>query len=53
MKCPYCGVEMEKGVIQSARQIFWSYHKNNLIFSPNEDKGDVVIAPFGWNGSEA
>lgn len=53
MKCPYCGVEMEKGVIQSARQIFWSYHKNNLIFSPNEDKDDVVIAPFGWNSSEA
>ena len=51
MECPYCGIEMKKGVIQSAREIYWSNKKGNLFFMPLEYNGDVKVAPFGWNGS--
>lgn len=51
MQCPYCGIDMEKGVIQSVREIFWSHNKKKLIFKPDINKGDVPIASFGWNGS--
>ena len=50
MLCPYCGEEMGKGLVQSARTIFWSRKKKKLFFIPNESEGDVVIAG-GANGS--
>jgi len=53
MKCPYCDTEMEKGVIQSAREVFWSCKKRKLFFRASADKGDVLIAQLGWNGSFA
>ncbi len=53
MECPYCGDEMDKGVIQSAREIFWSIKKKKVFFISDISNGDVSIAPFGWSGSKA
>lgn len=50
MKCPYCEEEMDWGVVQSAKQVFWSEKKHKVFFNPNESQGDISIAPFGWNG---
>ena len=35
---------MEKGLVQSARAIFWSLKKKKMFFLPSESKGDVPIA---------
>ncbi|MBU5677685.1 hypothetical protein KQI88_14790 [Alkaliphilus sp. MSJ-5] len=53
MECPYCRDEMDKGVIQSAREIFWSINEKKVFFIADVSNGDVSIAPFGWNGSKA
>jgi len=50
MKCPYCGNEMEIGVVQSAREFFWSYKKNKMFYVANESNGDIQIAKWGLTG---
>lgn len=49
MLCPYCGKEMEKGLIQSARPIFWSIKKKKMFFIASSAQGDISIAK-GGNG---
>ena len=44
MECPCCEKMMEKGIVQSAREIFWSTTERMLLFKSKEDKGDVSIA---------
>ncbi len=41
---------MDKGIIQSAREIFWSTNKKKLFITSNEGKGDISIAN-GMNGA--
>ena len=35
MKCPYCGNEMESGVVQSARTIFFTTKEHKNWFFPD------------------
>ncbi len=35
MKCPYCGIEMEKGIIQDPHEISWN---------PGEERPDIGLA---------
>ena len=55
MNCPYCGKEMEKGVIQSPHEISWQkkksfigramFHENSIVLSElSMLKGSAVIA---------
>lgn len=53
MKCPYCEEEMEVGLVQSAKSIFWSERKHKFSFNANERQGEVSIAPLAWNGCVA
>jgi hypothetical protein len=48
MKCPYCQQEMEPGMIQSGRQIFFSKKRKKLLILANSNEGDVVIGPMDW-----
>lgn len=50
MLCPYCGEEMDKGVVQSGRKIFWTRNKKKMFWVPNSSKGDITIAGEmnGW-----
>lgn len=43
MKCPYCGEEMEQGVIQSPYEISWKT-KRHLIGAAEYHEGSVVLA---------
>jgi hypothetical protein len=49
MKCPYCGEEMHKGLVQSGRDIFWSPKKKKIFFIPISPD-DILIAG-GLNGA--
>jgi len=53
MNCPYCGAEMEKGIIQSQHELFWTTDKKKLWLTSNEKKGDVPIAQYGLWGNIA
>lgn len=48
MKCPCCGKEMESGVVQSAREIFFTnkHHKNWFI--PDKSNGEVLLSTHNW-----
>ena len=43
MKCPYCETEMERGVVQSARQMFFTKEPHSVLFVARKNK-DVVIS---------
>ncbi|SHE33593.1 hypothetical protein SAMN02745249_00236 [Atopostipes suicloacalis DSM 15692] len=49
MKCPYCEEEMDKGFVQSARNIFWSTEEKKLVFAPG--KSDDIPIASGFNGA--
>lgn len=49
MNCPYCGAEMENGVVQSAREMFWGREKHKFMFSATRE--DEFTLAHGWNGS--
>ncbi len=53
MKCPYCGEEMEQGVIQSPHEISWD--KKKRFFGRAEfHEGAVVLSAFSMlRGSAA
>ena len=34
MKCPYCGIEMTNGFVQSAREIFFTDESHSMWFKP-------------------
>ena len=49
MKCPYCSNEMNIGVVQSARQIFFTDKPHKNFFFP--DKGvnsEVLLSTHNW-----
>ncbi len=50
MLCPYCGVEMDKGFVQSVRRIFWTRKRKKMFWVPNSSKGDITISGEmnGW-----
>ncbi|GKX29295.1 hypothetical protein SH1V18_17750 [Vallitalea longa] len=43
MKCPYCGKEMEQGVIQSPYEISWD-KKKHLFGSAHGRKESIVLS---------
>lgn len=51
MKCPYCEKEMESGVLQSIRDIFWTSKKKKVFLTVNKHKGDIEVAPLDFIGS--
>ena len=54
MKCPYCGKEMEAGLLQSARWIFFGKEKHKAFYLPKEgvDRVVAVDRPTGaWTES--
>lgn len=51
MKCPYCNIDMEQGVIQSAQEINWQ-KKKHLINRSYLYDGAVCLSPMSfWKGS--
>ncbi len=42
MKCPYCGKEMISGVVQSARQVFFTTKAHKFCFAPDSKRSDEV-----------
>lgn len=49
MKCPCCGKEMINGVVQSARQIFFTTKAHKFWFAPDANRNDeVLLCPDTW-----
>ena len=49
MRCPYCGCEMTKGVVQSARQIFFTTKAHKIWFAPDTVVGDeILLSSRNW-----
>lgn len=49
MICPYCGKEMQKGYLQSARPFFWGTEKHSGFFVAS-DETDVKVSRGFWHG---
>ncbi|WP_315120807.1 PF20097 family protein [uncultured Clostridium sp.] len=43
MKCPYCGEEMEQGVIQSPHEISWK-NKKSYIGRAKFHEGSIILS---------
>lgn len=43
MECPYCGEEMEQGVIQSPHEIAWK-NKKSYIGTAKFHKGSIILS---------
>lgn len=49
MKCPYCGHEMRKGVIQSARKMFFTTKEHKVWLVPDYScKDEVLLSHSNW-----
>lgn len=49
MNCPCCGGEMTSGVVQSARQIFFTTKAHKNWFRPDAaDKDEVLLSTHNW-----
>lgn len=49
MKCPCCGNEMTKGIVQSARQIFFTTKEHKNWFIPDvEGSDETVLSSHNW-----
>ena len=49
MKCPCCGNEMEKGVVQSARQIFFTTKAHKFwLASDAACDGEIMLSSHNW-----
>lgn len=49
MKCPYCGSEMTAGVVQSARQIFFTPKAHKNWFVPDAAcEGEIGLSAHNW-----
>lgn len=53
MKCPYCHEEMQRGLLQSARDIFWGTKKHKLSFMPRGDEEFMLSGPASQSLSGA
>ena len=51
MKCPYCGEEMEDGLIQSPQEIFWYKKKRSFGISALYEDSIVLSKLALWKGS--
>lgn len=45
MQCPYCGNEMEPGIIASAEPINWLKEKH-FVNQPKTENGEFALAEF-------
>jgi len=53
MNCPYCGVEMEPGVIQSPHEISWK-RKKHFLGRAEFHEGSIVLSELSFmKGSAA
>ena len=51
MKCPYCGKEMEQGVIQSTYELNWQ-KKRRLMNRSDMYEDAICLSPMSfWKGS--
>ena len=49
MKCPYCGNEMEEGIIQSSHEIAWIKGSKRHAFSRADfHEGSVVLSQLSF-----
>lgn len=48
MNCPYCQHDMEVGMIQSGRQIFFSKQRKKFVILADKQAGDIVVGPMDW-----
>ena len=46
MKCPTCGQEMEEGVVQSAREIFFTIEPHRFWFKVKKE--EVLLSSHNW-----
>ena len=46
MKCPTCGQEMEEGVVQSAREIFFAIEPHRFWFKVKKE--EVLLSSHNW-----
>lgn len=53
MQCPYCGKEMEQGLLQSLQEIAWlKGEKRRLLGRASFHEGSVVLSELSeWKGS--
>ena len=47
MKCPTCGQEMEEGVVQSAREIFFTIEPHRFWFKVKKEE-KVLLSSHNW-----
>lgn len=47
MKCPTCGQEMEEGVVQSAREIFFTIEPHRFWFKVKKEE-EVLLSSHNW-----
>jgi len=53
MKCPCCKKEMEKGLMQSSRDLFWTAEPKQYWMPPQEENGDVDVSILRLTGNGA
>ena len=54
MKCPCCQNEMASGVVQSARQIFFTTKAHKNWFIPDvEGNNEILLSSHNWYQYEA
>ena len=41
MKCPFCGLEMEEGVLEGQRYLLWAKRHHKVSYRPEE--GEVLL----------
>lgn len=49
MKCPYCNEEMEKGYLQTARDLYWTQNPKKVFMFANL-KDDFLIGETKFQG---
>lgn len=48
MKCPFCGNEMVSGMVQSSRGFFFATEKHEILYWPNQSKGEFILSSHNW-----
>lgn len=49
MRCPYCNEEMEKGYLQTARDLYWTKNPKKVLMIANLDD-DILIGKTTFGG---
>lgn len=47
MKCPICGNEMEKGLVQAGQRVLWSKKRHYFSLLPKEGEVTIGYNPLG------